>query len=91
MAESKLDEIIRTRQFPGLAGLSDGRGSAANEIVFDRPDVEKETRITLQRMEADGKLNDPQTRKWAEVVMEGARKRPKEKLDYQKGDHPFDD
>lgn len=71
-------------------GCSDGPGSAVNEIVFDRPDMAKEVRLTLKRMEDDGKLNTPELIRAAQVKYDELKDRPVEKLDYQKEGHPLE-
>ena len=90
MSESKLDEILRTRRFPGLSGLSDGPGSCNNELVFDRPDPAKDIPLTLKKMEADGKLNTPESIKAAKIKLEESKKMINSGIDYQKGGHPLD-
>lgn len=91
MAESKIDEILRTRQFPGVSGLSDGRGSGKSEMIFDRPDTAKEMELTFKQMEADGKFaNDPQRAATAKKLLEDAKSKIKVNIDYQKGWHPLD-
>lgn len=91
MAESKIDEILRTRQFPGISGLSDGRGSGNKEMVFDRPDVAKEMEITFRGMEEQGKFaNDPERAATAKALLEDAKSKIKVNIDYQKGWHPLD-
>ena len=75
---------------PAIHGCSTGPGSYENEMVYDRPDKAKEVRLTLQKMEAAGQLNDPQTRRYAEIYYDGVKNMKPEKLDYQKGDHPLD-
>lgn len=61
-----------------------------NEIVFDRPDVAKEVKLTLKKMEADGKLNTPELMRAAQVKYEELKDRPAEKIDYQKEGHPLE-
>ena len=90
MEETKLEEMIRLRQPPGLAGVSDGPGSGIHEMVFDRPDIHKEIPMTLAKMEAAGRLKDPSAMAAAKVKMDSLKHKPREKLDYQKGDHPLD-
>lgn len=85
-----IKEIIESRQFPGLAGMSDGPGSARNEIVFDRPDTAKETEITFREMERNGQLNDPKVATAAKKYLETLKAKPPRKLDYQKEGHPLD-
>jgi len=76
---------------PVCHGLSDGPGSCVNQIVFNRPDLEKEYRITFQKMEESGRFRDPSVKKQAEFMMDWAKAQPKEKIDYDKGGHPLDD
>ena len=90
MAESKLDEILRTRQFPGVAGLSSGPGSGQNELVFDKPDPAKDIPITLKIMEQNGQLKDPDTLRMARIKMEAAKRMPRQNIDYQKTGHPVE-
>lgn len=78
------------RNVPWAHGLSDGPGSCVNECVFNRPDIEKETRIALKGMEDAGKLDTPEKRHQAEVLMESAKNYRGPKLDYEKGGHPLD-
>ena len=90
MKKNGIKEIIESRQFPGLAGVSDGPGSGANEIVFDRPDVAKETEITLRKMEAEGQIKDPKVAASAKKYLSELKAKPPRKLDYQKEGHPLD-
>lgn len=91
MEHGGIEEILRTRKFPGVHGVSDGPGSSANEMVYSRPDREKETRMTLKRMEEDGKFKgNPELLYAAKVAMAEAQSSPKEKIDYDKGWHPLE-
>ena len=65
-------------------GCSDGPGSCANEMVFSRPDIKKETRITLKAMEDLGRLKDPERMAAAVVAMKAAENTPPVKQDYDK-------
>ena len=86
-----IKEILESRQFPGIAGVSDGPGSSSNEMVFNRPDMEKETRLTLRAMENAGQLDSPDKVEWAKAAMDYAKNTPQRKVDYEKpGEHPLD-
>ena len=89
--KSKIDEIIESRQFPGVVGTSRGPGSGNNELVFDRPDPAKDIPLTLKKMEEAGQLKDPKLAKFAKMKMEAAKKMPHQTIDYQKTGHPLDD
>lgn len=72
--------------------MSDGPGSGANEIVFDRPDPAKDIKLTLNKMEASGALKNPALRRLAEFKANQVKHQllgPT--VDYQKGGHPLDD
>lgn len=94
MVESKIDEMIRCRQAPGLHRLNDGPGSSSTQKVFDRPDVVKEVQMDLRAMEDAGRLRDPKAMQNAQIKMRAVKNREAaglvKKLDYQKGDHPLD-
>lgn len=90
MVESKLDEILRTRQFPGVANVSDGPGSCSKELIFDRPDMQKDIPLTIKKMEESGQLKDPKMRAIATMKLEKAKKMGPSKIDYQKEGHPLD-
>lgn len=75
---------------PALHRLSDGPGSGANQLVFDRPNMKKDIPLTLKRMEADGKLTNPDAMRSAQIKYEESKLLPDEKIDYQKGGHPLD-
>lgn len=61
-----------------------------HEIVFDRPNAVEDTRETLRRMEENGALNTPELKAAAMTKWNAIKDKVYEKLDYQKGDHPFD-
>lgn len=82
--ESKLEEILRTRQFPGIAGLSDGPGSGATEVHFNKPDAKKEVLRVLRDMEDSGKLKDPKMREAAMTKWNAVKDLPKPSVDYGK-------
>lgn len=92
---SKLDEMLKARQAPGLAGISSGPGSGSTEMVFDRPDKAKEMEITARRMELNGSFKkDPQKGRQMRMLLDHAKARKaagfQKRLDYQNGDHPLD-
>ena len=76
---------------PHLAGMSDGPSSCNNEMVFNRPDVAKETRMTLSAMEDAGRLRDPAKMRGAVALNDWSQNTDHgPNLDYDKGDHPLD-
>lgn len=89
--ETKLEKMLRERRPPAVHGCSDGPGSCVNEIVFDRPDVEKETRLALRSMEDCGRLNTPEAKRNAALAMQRAKDYVGPKVDYGKDGHPLDD
>lgn len=90
MAESKLDEILRTRKCPGIAGCSTGPGSGSNELVFDRPDPAKDIPLTLRKMEEAGQLKDPAAMQAAMIKMRAAKTKQYKRVDYGKEGHPIE-
>ncbi len=92
MAESKIDEILRLRQAPGVAGCSTGPGSCSNELVFDRPNPLQDGLRTARIMEENGALKDPEMRRTVEYKIASLKAQDgrHEKVDYQKGGHPLE-
>jgi hypothetical protein len=86
---SKLDEILKERRFPGVR-CGTGPGSSENEMVWDRPDVAKETRLTLKKMEENGALKTDKDWRAAKILLE-ANSKIKPTRDFQKeGKGPLD-
>ena len=83
--------ILESRCFPGVKGLTDGRGSCASEKVFDRPDLAKELAIDLKVMDEHGGFENDFQRNEAYKMLQEAKTQPKCNIDYQKeGQHPLD-
>ena len=63
--------------------------SFGDEIIFTRPDVPKEIKLTLKRAEELGKMREPKFRERAEVLMQSIESKPPPlKVDYEKDGHP---
>lgn len=92
LAESKLDEILRTRQAPGIAGAGRGPGCGNSEMVFDRPNPLHDGLRTARIMEEGGKLKDPRIVRLIQNKMRSlkAQEPLREKVDYQKEGHPIE-
>jgi hypothetical protein len=91
MVETKLQEMLRLRQPPNVAGADTGPGSGSNELIFDRPYPPKDIPLTLKKMEQAGQLNTPNAIANAKIKMEGLKKKVYRKVDYDKGGHPLSD
>lgn len=70
--------------FPGVCGAGDGPGSGANEMVYWRDDTYNETRLTLKKMEEQGRLDTPEKRAKAETILARAEKYRGQRVDRQK-------
>lgn len=66
--------------------LDRANNRAMKKTHFDMCDQEKEVALTLKNLEASGKLNTPQLKRWAKDKMEEAKHYPK--IDYQVHGHP---
>jgi hypothetical protein len=84
-----MNRTIRLK-FPGVSGVTDGPGSCNGELIFDRPNPPKDIALTLKRMEADGKLRDPDAMVDAKTKLDEAKSKPFVKVDYGKEGHPLD-
>lgn len=90
--ESKLDEMLRLRRAPGVAGVETGPGSCSRELVFNRPDPAKDIPLTLRKMEEAGKFkNNPELARLADVKFKESKGKQYDKVDYAKGGHPLND
>jgi hypothetical protein len=92
LAESKLDEILRTRQAPGVSGLDSGPGHSRGQMHFDRPDPYYNGLKTARMMEDAGQLKDPKLRKMVEFKVQKLKEQEptREKIDYQVDGHPIE-
>jgi len=90
--ETKLEEMLRLRRPPAAHGLSDGPGSAVNEMTFNRPDVAKEMKLTCKKMEESGYFKKhPEDAAELKKQIKIAESTPRQKVDYEKeGNHPLD-
>ena len=70
--------------FPGVTGVESGPGSGENELTFMRDDTYNEVRITLRKMEENGKLNTPEKVNQAKTVLAHAERYKGQRIDKQK-------
>jgi hypothetical protein len=88
MCEKCIVEGRRMTPIP-VHGLSDGPGSAVNEIVFERPDAKKNIALTCKKMEELGALKDPKMKALCDYKMKKAKEMPDQpKVDYGVSGHP---
>jgi len=91
MEHDGIKGILASGKMPGITGCSTGPGSAENQFVANRPNLEKEYRLTFKAMEEAGRLRDPQIKKQVEFMYNWAKSQPPEKIDYSKDGYSFDD
>jgi len=81
----------RIIDIPAYHGLESGPGCGSNEMVFSRPDPQKDIPLTLKKMEEAGRLNTPELRAAAQIKYDEAKNIISGGIDYDKVGHVLDD